>query len=75
MKMCGYYCTVPASYELEGVTKEGDRPQSNFQDTEIWKGKYNGEAVVLKILRGPGVDSHMGKTNSVSTSSDPQSLS
>lgn len=76
LKMCGYYCTVPASYQLEGITKEGDRPQSIFQDTEIWKGRYNGEVVVLKILRGPRVvDSNMGKTSGVSTLNDPQWLS
>ena len=73
--MCSYYCTVPASYQLEGVTKEGDHPQSTFQDTKIWKGRYNGEVVVLKILRVPRVDSRSGKTKSVSTSSHPQLLS
>ena len=68
--MCGYYRTVPASYQLEGVTKEEDHPQSIFQDTEIWKGRYDGETVVLKVLRGPRVDSRAEKYNSVSTWSD-----
>jgi len=74
LTMCDYYHTVPASYQLEGVTKEGDRPKSIFPDTEIWEGKYDGKVVVLKVLRGPRVDSHMQKTDTVSTSSDPQSL-
>ena len=67
LTMCGYYRTVPASYQLEGVTKEEDHPQSIFQDTEIWKGRYDGETVVLKVLRGPRVDSRAEKYNSVST--------
>ena len=65
------YCTVPTLYQLEGVTKEGDHPQSIFQDTEIWKGRYGGEAVVLKVLRGPRDDFRAEKPNIVSTLSDP----
>ena len=72
--MCGYYCTVPASYQLEGVTKEGDHPQSIFPDTEVWKGRYDGKAVVLKILRGPRVGSRVEKPNSVSTLNDPPAV-
>ena len=73
LTICGHYRTVPASYQLEGVTKEGDCPKSIFQDTEIWKGRHNGEVVVLKVLKGPRVD--VRKTDNVSTSSNSQSTS
>ena len=54
---------------------EGDGPRSTSEDTEIWKGRHNGEVVVLKVLKGPKVTSRAGKTNNVSASDDLQSLS
>jgi len=69
--LCADHCTVPTSYQLEGVTKEGDCPQRICQETEIWKGGYNGEVAMLKVFRGPR-DYHVQKTKSVSTLSDPR---
>ena len=70
LTMCGYYCTVPASYQFEGIAKEGDHPQSIFQGTEFWEGGYGGGTPVLKVLRGPRVDSRMEKPT-VSMLNDP----
>lgn len=38
--------------------------------SEIWKGRYNDEAVALKVLRVPQDDPHEQKTKSVSMSRD-----
>lgn len=50
-KLCGHYHTVPTAYKLEGVEKEGDCPRYQSNVTEIWKGRYRGQSVALKILR------------------------
>lgn len=50
-KLCGQYHTVPAAYKLEGVVKEGTCAQRISRVTEIWKGRYQGEEVALKIIR------------------------
>ncbi|KAF9648576.1 kinase-like protein [Thelephora ganbajun] len=52
-RLCGRLRTVPTSYELGGIVKGGDYPQHDSQVVEIWKGRYNDEAVALKILRVP----------------------
>lgn len=52
--------------------KEGDRAQRISQVTEIWKGRYNGEVVALKVLRAPRDDPHVRRTKSVSMSCDSQ---
>ena len=71
--LCGYYCTVPTLYQLKCVTKEGYYPQSTSQEAEVWKGRYNGEVVALKVLRGPRGDSRLRNTKTVSMSDDPHS--
>lgn len=50
-KLCDRHRTVPTAYKLEGVEKEGDCAYSRSDVTEIWKGRYRGEFVALKILR------------------------
>jgi len=62
---------VPRLYKLEGVVKEGDRPQRISQAAEIWKGIYKDEVVALKVFRVPRGDLHSQKTKSVSTSHVP----
>ena len=74
-ELCGKYRTVPTSYRLVGVEKEGDRAQYISRTTEIWRGTYSGEVVALKILRVPRDDPHMPhieRTRSVSASLDPR---
>ena len=75
LRLCGYYCTVPAPYQLKSVAKEGDHPQSSSKQTEVWKGWYNGEVVAIKILRGPEGDAHVRNTKRVSTICDPRESS
>jgi len=70
-KLCGYYCTVPISYQLEGVTKEGSHPQHISRVADIWKGRYNGQVVALKVLRGSRGGYHMQTTRNVSVSHEP----
>jgi len=51
--LCGKYNTVPTSYKLEGVEKDGDLPQCIHpagRVTEIWRGRHNGKVVALKII-------------------------
>jgi hypothetical protein len=38
--------------------------------TEIWKGRYKGEAVALKVIRVPQDDPYIQRTKSVSGSCD-----
>ena len=72
--LCGRHLTVPTSYKLEDVVKEGDRPQCISQVTEIWKGRYNDEAVALKVLRVPR-DDHVQKNKSASVKQEARSSS
>lgn len=67
-RLCGRYSTVPSSYKLESAVKDGDRAQRISKVTEIWKGRYNGEVVALKVLRVPQDDSHLKSIRSVSMS-------
>ena len=69
-RLCGKHLTVPGSYRLEGVVKEGDRAQHISQIIDIWKGRYNDEVVALKVLRVPREDPQVGKIKSVSTPCD-----
>jgi len=59
---------VPTSYQLGGVTKEGDHPQSISKRAELWKGRHDGEVVALKVL-----DHTRRDTKQVSISCDPRS--
>ena len=71
-KLCGKHRTVPISYKLEGVEKEGDHPQniSKAKTTEIWKGRYKGGEVALKVLKVPRDDPQIQRAKSVSGSCD-----
>ena len=50
LKLCGYWCTVPTSYKLEGVVRNY-AAQHVSQMTEIWKARYSGREVAVKIVR------------------------
>jgi len=71
-KLCGKHRTVPTSYKLEGVEKEGEYAQyiSKFKPTETWKGRYKGEVVALKVLRVSRDHPSIQRTESVSGSRD-----
>jgi len=69
--LCGTHDTVPTSYELEGVMREGDYRLRISRVIEIWKGRYKDESVALKVLksrRGP----HTSQFKEVSMSRTPQ---
>jgi len=66
--LCGTHHTVPRLYKLEGVTREGDRPNRTSKAADIWKGRYNGKVVALKVLRLPRDDPRLQKTKRVSPS-------
>ena len=65
-KLCGKHRTVPTAYKLDGVEKEGEYPQHISKATEIWKGRYEGKAVALKILRLPRDDPYIQRVKTVS---------
>jgi len=67
-KLCGKHRTVPASYELEGVKKEGDRAQRVSKATEIWTGRYDDKMVAVKVLRVSQEDPSIQRAKSVSVS-------
>lgn len=71
-RLCGYHHTIPASYQLEGITKEGDQPLKISQVAKIWKGVYRGEVVALKVLRISWGYPHAQRIQSVSASYTPQ---
>lgn len=64
-KLCGEYRTVPTTYKLEGVEKEGGCAYTKSDITEIWKGIYRGEFVALKILRVSQDNPEIQRTKSV----------
>ena len=64
-KLCGRFRTIPTSYKLRGVKKQGDYPERVSRVTEIWKGVYRDEVVVLKVLMVPKDDPDMQETESV----------
>jgi len=57
--LCDQHGTIPTSYKLEGVVREGDNPQRTFRVVETWKGRYKDEVVALKILKVSRRDPHM----------------
>ncbi|KAF9785451.1 kinase-like domain-containing protein [Thelephora terrestris] len=59
LQLCTLWHTVPTSYELPGVVKQGDRALHASMMTEIWEGMCGGKVVALKVLR-----LHKGKVNS-----------
>ncbi|KAF9650321.1 kinase-like protein [Thelephora ganbajun] len=64
-RLCGRHCTVPTSYKLADVVKEGDCAQRNSRVAEIWKGRYRDAVVALKVLRVSQDDPHMQRTKSL----------
>ena len=68
---CEIYCTVPTSYKLEDVVREGDHPQHISQETEIWKGRHKDEVVALKVPRAPHEGFDTSELKSVSTQHYP----
>ena len=70
---CCRYGTVPTSYKLKGVVRVGEHSQRISQAIEIWKGRYKGKVVMLKVFRGTRTDDHAREVESVSMSSDLQS--
>jgi len=72
-KLCGKHRTVPTAYKLDGVEKEGECAQHNSK-TQIWKGRYKGDVVALKILRLPQEDPSIQRIESVSKSRDLRRL-
>jgi len=67
-RLCGKHRTVPKSYILEGAEREGECAQHKSKTADIWKGRYKGEVVALKILRVPQDGPYAQKTESVSRS-------
>ena len=69
---CDTYRTVPTSYKLEGVVKEGGYSERISQETEIWKGRYKDEVVALKVPRVSRQGFDVLELKSVSTQRDPE---
>ena len=67
-KLCGRSRTIPTSYKLSGVKKQGDYPERISRVTEIWKGVYRDEVVALKVLIVPKDDPDERETESASIS-------
>lgn len=65
--LCGLYGTVPTSYKLEGIVKEGNTPQCTSEVTEVWKGRYNGKLVAIKVIVAPQDDHRRQSLKSVSS--------
>ena len=68
---CHIYGTVPTSYRLEGVVRKGRHSRRISPTVEIWEGRYNGEAVALKVVRRSRSDSLVLGTKSVSVPHNP----
>jgi len=66
--LCHDYGTVPTSYKLEGVVREGDYCLHISQVIKIWKGRYGDEVVALKVFKVPRQDPHILEFKRVSTS-------
>jgi len=58
-RLCDHHHTIPTSYKLEGVGREGGHPQHTSQVIEIWKGRYKDKVVALKILKVSRQDPHL----------------
>ena len=58
-KLCYHHSTIPTSYELKGVMREGDHSHRISKVINIWKGSYEGKAVELKVLDMSRHDPHI----------------
>jgi len=63
-------CTIPTSYQIEGVVRDGDHSQHVSQAIEIWKGGYKGEVVALKVLKISRQNPDISEFTRVSTPRD-----
>ena len=70
-RLCGGHRAVPTICKLEGVVREEDRSQSFSPTVEIWKGRYKGEVVALKVLKLSRHNPQRYKFETVSLPSDP----
>ncbi|KAF9779332.1 kinase-like domain-containing protein [Thelephora terrestris] len=72
LQLCARWNAVPASYELGGVLKRGDRPERVSWMTEIWKGRYHVSCRTIPTTGrligrcADGVDDHLRLLPSVS---------
>ena len=73
-RLCGKHRIVPASYKLEGVEKEGEFAQRNSTVAGVWRGRYDGKVVALKVLRVSQNDPDRQRIKSVSASCDLRRL-
>ena len=71
-QLCADLHTIPTSYKLEGVTREGDQPQRVSQVVDVWKGRYKNEAVTLMVFKVPRQDPHITSFKGVSILCDPR---
>ena len=69
-RLCGQRRTIPTSYKLEGIVREGDHSQHVSQAIEIWKGRYKDELVALKVLKISRQDPHISAFTRVSRPRD-----
>ena len=69
-QLCGHHCTIPTSYQLEGVMREGDHSKRISESIEIWKGRYKDELVRLKVFKVSRRDPHVLGFTSISMPSD-----
>ena len=71
-ELCCHHHTIPTSYKLEGIVREGEHSQHISEVIEIWKGRYQDEVVALKVLKVPHQGPHILGFKRVSMSRDPQ---
>lgn len=71
MRLCADYNTIPTSYKLEGVVKEGDHPHRVAQVIDTWKGRYEGGMVALKVFKVSRQYPHILAFKTVSIARDP----
>ena len=70
-RLCYHHRTIPTTYKLEGVVREGDLSQCVSQVVEIWKGRYKDEVVALKVLKVSQRDPHVLEFTRVRMPHDP----
>jgi hypothetical protein len=69
-QLCTFWHTVPVSYELKGVVKQGDSFLRISGMTEIWEGTYHGEVVALKVLQLPQNNDGVGERKDFNSNED-----
>ena len=69
--LCFDHRTIPTSYKLEGVVKEGNHPHRVSQVIDTWKGRYEGGVVALKVFEVSRQYPHILAFKTVSIAPDP----